>query len=121
MSGQIAIVAVLIVGLLAIIANQSARPKIIERRLARLSSVEAKLDVLLNHFGLQFDPYENLPDAVVQALRSGKKIKAIGCYREATGVTLKEAKDFIEQVELRGPASRDSSPRTAEGDPGAAG
>jgi hypothetical protein len=103
MSEQIAIVAyALIVGLLVVIASQSARPKIIERRLARLSVVEAKLDILLNHFDLQFDPYRNLPTAVVQALRSGEKIKATGCYRDATGVTLKEAKNFIEEVQRRG-------------------
>ena len=103
MSEQIAIVAyVLIVGLLAVVASQSARPKIIERRLARLASMEAKLDILLNHFGLQFDPYKNLPNAVVQALRSGEKIQAIRSYREATGVTLREAKDFIEQVQRQG-------------------
>jgi ribosomal protein L7/L12 len=102
MSEQIAIVAyVLIVGLLAV-ASQSARPKIIERRLARLASMETKLDILLNHFGLQFDPYKNLPNAVVQALRSGEKIQAIRCYREATGVTLRDAKDFIEQVQRQG-------------------
>jgi hypothetical protein len=104
MSDQVAIVAVLIVGLLVVIASQSALPKIVERRLARLSFVEAKLDILLDHFGLQFDPYKNLPNAVVEALRSGQTVKAIRCYREATGVTLKDAKDFIEEVQRRGQA-----------------
>jgi len=103
MSEQITVVAlVLIVGLLVVIASQNARPRLIERRLARLSCVEAKLDILLNHFDLRFDPYRNLPNAVVQAVRSGETIKAIRCYREATGVTLKEAKDFIEEVQRRG-------------------
>jgi hypothetical protein len=103
MSEQIAIVAVLMVGLFAVIASQSVLPKMIERRLARLFFVEAKLDILLNHFGLQFDPYKNLPNAVVEALRSGQTLKAIRSYREATGVTLKEAKDFIDEVQRRGP------------------
>jgi hypothetical protein len=106
MSEQIAIIIlafVLIVGLFAVIP-QSVGPKVIERRLARLSFVEAKLDILLNHFGLQFDPYKNLPDAVVQALRSGETLKAIRSYRQATGVTLREAKDFIDEVQRRGQA-----------------
>jgi hypothetical protein len=101
LSEQIAFLAVLILGLLSVIGILSARLNMIERRLGRLSSVEAKQDHLLNHFGLQYDPYKNLPNAVAEALRSENKIKAIKCYREATGVSLKEAKDFIEEVQRR--------------------
>jgi ribosomal protein L7/L12 len=32
---------------------------------------------------------------------AGKKIRAIKYYREATGVGLKEAKDFVEEVQRR--------------------
>jgi ribosomal protein L7/L12 len=102
MAEQIDVVVVLILGLFAIIAALSARLSVIERRLTRLSAVEAKQDFLLKHFGLQYEPYKNLPNTVVDALRSGEKIEAIKCYREATGITLKEAKDFIEEVLRRG-------------------
>jgi ribosomal protein L7/L12 len=104
MSEQIAVVVVLILGLFAVIAILGARLNVIERRLARLSNVEAKQDLLLNHFGLQYDPYKHLPIAAAEALRSGNKIKAIKCYLDATGVTLKEAKDVIEEAQRRRPA-----------------
>jgi hypothetical protein len=39
-------------------------------------------------------------DPVKRALREGNKITAIKLYREATGVSLKEAKDIVEAMEL---------------------
>ena len=71
----------------------------IDRRIAKLSSVDAKLDLLLKHAGVEYDPYKNLPRAVADALQRGKKIEAIKLYREATGTDLKEAKDFIEAAQ----------------------
>ena len=73
-----------------------------ELRIAKLARVDAKLDLLLKHFGLEYDLYKNLPPAVVGALRRGKKIEAIKRYREATAAGLKEAKDFIEGAQRRG-------------------
>jgi ribosomal protein L7/L12 len=102
MSEQTALIVVLILGLFVVIAILGGRLNAIERRMARLVSVEAKQDVLLAHFGVQFDPYKNVPPAVIEALRSGNKIQAIKHYREATAVGLKEAKDFIEDVQRRG-------------------
>jgi ribosomal protein L7/L12 len=102
MSEQTALIVVLILGLFLVIAILGGRLNAIERRVARLSVVEAQQDLLLTHFGLQFEPYKNVPQAVVEALRSGNKIEAIKRYREATGVGLKEAKDFIEEVQRRG-------------------
>ena len=74
----------------------------LEIRIAKLSSVDAKLDILLKHSGLDYDPYKNLTHEVVEAVQSGKKIEAIKRYREATGVGLKEAKEFIEEIQRRG-------------------
>ena len=37
-------------------------------------------------------------DLIIAALAGNKKIEAIKLYREATGVGLKEAKDFIETL-----------------------
>jgi Ribosomal protein L7/L12 C-terminal domain len=68
---------------------------------AALSRVEAKLDALLQHQGIRFDPYSNVPPTVADALRSGRKIDAIKAYRVATGAGLKDAKDFVEEVQGR--------------------
>jgi hypothetical protein len=73
------------------------------KRTLILWRVEAKLDLLLKQANLSFDPYQSLPPGVVEALQRGEKIRAIKFYREATGVGLKEAKDFVEEVQRRGP------------------
>ncbi len=73
----------------------------IEKRIGRLSQLDAKLDLLLKHAGLEFDPYENVSPAVVQALQRGEKIQAIKHYREATGVGLAEAKEAVEEIQRR--------------------
>jgi len=71
--------------------------------LRRLSRLEAKLDVLLKHEGIRFDPFSDVPLPVVDALRRGKKIEAIKEYRAATGAELKEAKDYVEELQRRAP------------------
>jgi ribosomal protein L7/L12 len=71
----------------------------LEKRLTASLRLDAKLDALLKHAGIQFDLRGNLPQEAVQALERGKKIEAIKHYRAATGVGLKEAKDFIEEVQ----------------------
>ena len=73
----------------------------IERRGRVLWQVDAKLDLLLKHAGLEFDPYKSLPRNVVDALQRGERIRAIKSYRDATGAGLKEAKDFIEEAQRR--------------------
>jgi hypothetical protein len=75
----------------------------IQKRLAAISRLEAKLDLLLKNAGLNYDPYADLPPAVIDALRMGEKIQAIKHYRQATGAGLKEAKEFIEEVQRRSP------------------
>lgn len=69
-----------------------------------LSRVEGKLDALLKHQGIQFDPYSDLPAPVLDALRRGKKIEAIKEYRAATGAGLKDAKEFVEELQRRADA-----------------
>jgi hypothetical protein len=66
-----------------------------------LSRLEAKLDALLKHAGIQFDPYADVPQPVIDALRRGKKIEAIKEYRAATGAGLQEAKDYVEELQRR--------------------
>ena len=69
------------------------------RERARLFRVEAKLDLLLKHAGLAFDPKAGVPPAVLEALQRGEKIEAIKLYREATGAGLAEAKDYVEELQ----------------------
>jgi ribosomal protein L7/L12 len=66
-----------------------------------LSRMEAKLDALLKHEGIQYDPYADLPASVLDALRRGRKIEAIKEYRQASGAGLKEAKEHIEELQRR--------------------
>ena len=68
---------------------------------SKLSRLEAKVDVLLKHAGIAYDPYENLSDEVIRAVQQGEKIQAIKHYRAETGVGLREAKEFIEEVQRR--------------------
>jgi hypothetical protein len=66
-----------------------------------LSRLEAKLDALLKHEGIHFDPYADLPAPVLDALRRGKKLEAIKAFRVATGAGLKESKDYLEELQRR--------------------
>jgi ribosomal protein L7/L12 len=73
----------------------------LEKRLRALSKLDAKLDALLKHAGISFDPYKEVPPAVVEALQRHKKIEAIKHYRAATGADLRQAKEFVEEVQRR--------------------
>jgi hypothetical protein len=64
----------------------------------RLSRLEGKLDALLKHQGIRFNPFADVPPGVREALSRGKKIEAIKEYRAATGVGLAEAKEFMEEL-----------------------
>ena len=102
MSEQIAVITIMMLCVILVIGMLSKRLSKIEQRIAKVSSMDAKLDLLLKHAGLEYDPYKNLPRVIVEAVQSGRKIEAIKLYREATAVSLKEAKDFIEEVQRRG-------------------
>jgi ribosomal protein L7/L12 len=60
--------------------------------------IERKLDALLQHEGIQYDPHANMSSGVLDAIRNGNNIMAIKLYRESTGVGLKEAKDAVDEV-----------------------
>ena len=77
----------------------------IEQRLNRLSRLDAKLDTLLKHAGISFNEYENVPPDVVEALQRGEMILAIRRLRQATGMGLKEAKDYVDEVKRRSVAA----------------
>jgi hypothetical protein len=89
-----------IAGLVSL-AVLGARLTTLQTRIAALSRVETKLDLLLSQANIKFDPYAHLPPGVAEAIQSGQKIKAIKLYRMSSGVGLKEAKEFVEGVQRR--------------------
>ena len=105
MAQQTAFISFLILSATLAIVLLGTRLNKIESKISMLSRVDAKLDLLLKQSGLEYDPYKNLPPSVVDAVQRGKKIEAIKRYRETTGVGLKEAKEFIEEVQRRGGVS----------------
>jgi ribosomal protein L7/L12 len=92
-SVAVAIAAVVAVGIVFV------RVVEIERRLAALRRIEAKLDALLAHAGIEFNLYGNVPRDVIEAVERGEKIEAIKRYRAATGADLREAKEFVEDLQ----------------------
>ena len=77
------------------------RVSVIERRLNRLSRLNAKIDALLRNAGITFDELQDVAPDVREAIDGGETILAIKRYRLATGAGLKEAKEFIDEVRRR--------------------
>jgi hypothetical protein len=96
----IGLAALIVLGLLLLAAIR-LRLDAIQSRIGAVSRVEAKLDLLLKQANIKFEPYAFVSNDIVEALRANKKIEAIKLYRQATGVGLKEAKEFIEEVQWR--------------------
>jgi ribosomal protein L7/L12 len=71
----------------------------LRRRVERLERLVARL---MDEAGLE--PDEALDSGpspeIVDLIRRGEKLEAIKLYREKTGVGLKEAKAFVESLEL---------------------
>jgi hypothetical protein len=99
--------AVLLIVLVGSIISPFGLIRVQEERTRLLWMVDAKLDLLLRHAGIDFDPYKKAPSQVLDALQRGEKIRAIKNYMKATGVGLKEAKDFIEEFQRRSELSQD--------------
>lgn len=74
----------------------------IERRLNRLSRLDAKVDALLRASGVKFDELQDVPADVPEALERGETILAIKRFRQATGGGPQRSEGF----RRRGPASR---------------
>ena len=61
-----------------------------------LTALEQRIDRLLDRASIRFDLYANLPTGIREAMQRNQPIQAIKIYRQATGVGLKQAKDFID-------------------------
>ena len=96
---EIILVALAAVALVLVLLGRSIDD--IRKRTRMLGRIEAKLDLLMKHANVEFEPYKGLPPDVVDALKRGEKIEAIKSYRAVAGVGLREAKDFIEDIQRR--------------------
>jgi ribosomal protein L7/L12 len=67
----------------------------------RLRSLNGKLDALLKHSEVEYNPYGDPAAEVIELLKEGEKLQAIKHYRDATGAGLKDAKEFIDEVQRR--------------------
>ncbi|MBE1488151.1 hypothetical protein [Plantactinospora soyae] len=92
----------LIVGLpvLLILLTESSSAARRQRESAvRLGRIERKLQLVLDHLGI-VEPEPDLPE-VLRHLKEGRKIPAIKAYREATGESLRDAKNAVERMAER--------------------
>jgi hypothetical protein len=67
----------------------------------RFAEIDRKLTMLTDHFKLKWDPTLGVSEEVLSQVRAGNKVEAIRLYRDATGKTLKEAHERIEQIDRR--------------------
>ncbi len=64
----------------------------------KLNLLECKIDFLLERSGLLLDKHFGVPVKVLDAVKSGNKLKALRLYRAETGASLLEAKKVIEEL-----------------------
>ena len=62
----------------------------------KLALLDLKLDKVLNHLAIAAE--SEVPPEVVGLLQAGRKIEAIKVYRQATGASLKESKEAIDDM-----------------------
>jgi ribosomal protein L7/L12 len=70
----------------------------------RVSRLEAQLEALYQHLGLNFQDSQSLADEespVIEALRTGNLLEAIKVYRQIHNVSLGEAKAAVENTQAR--------------------
>ncbi|NJK43870.1 MAG: hypothetical protein HC933_05910 [Pleurocapsa sp. SU_196_0] len=68
---------------------------------ARVATLEAQMQVILEHLGVDNASPQAWEQDLLELIRSNQKIEAIKLYREQTGLGLKEAKDAVEALERR--------------------
>ncbi len=69
----------------------------------RVAQLEGKVAFLYEHLGMTFEPEARPTDdpKVVEQLKKGNALGAIAAYRQATGVSLEEAKDAVQEMQGR--------------------
>lgn len=69
--------------------------------LERLEKLEIRLDFLYRSLGVSTReaPIPEASPELIELVRNGRKVEAIRAFREQTGASLKDAKNFIESME----------------------
>ncbi|NUS73263.1 MAG: 50S ribosomal protein L7/L12 [Corynebacteriales bacterium] len=88
-AATLAIVFMLWLGTLLWLVAESSNNRKMRQQIERLRRQNQRI---ADELGIK----ETLPSDVIALLEQGKKISAIKAYREATGATLKQAKDVID-------------------------
>jgi hypothetical protein len=73
-----------------------------KRDAARLIRIEEKLDLILQRADLAYTPKHDLPEDALEALRDGDDEEAAKLYQAAKGITLEDAKKYIDEVKKAG-------------------
>ena len=94
---DIALIVVLVVG----VATLLGRIAVLESNFGKFRRLEMKLDLLLKQAGIAYDDFANVSPAVRAELERGNTIAAIKQQRLASGMGLREAKDFVEELRKR--------------------
>ena len=68
----------------------------------RVAKLERQMAFLLENLGLEYpeEPNQGVSPEIVDLVRRGAKIQAIKLYRHETGAGLRDAKEFIESLEV---------------------
>ena len=67
-----------------------------DRQVIRLARLERKVDALLKKFDVDYNV--DVDPEVLELAKAGRKIEAIKKFRETNEASLKDAKQFIEQL-----------------------
>ena len=68
----------------------------------RVAQLERQVAFLLDHLALEYreEPDGGVSPEIIELVRRGRKIQAIKLFRQETGVGLREAKEFVESLEV---------------------
>ena len=94
-----AIVVIAIASICVVVVLVLNRLLSFDNRLSALARLEAKVDALLKHQGVRYDPLGEVPAGVTDALDRGQKIEAIRLVRHAKGIDLKSAKEYVDELQ----------------------
>lgn len=98
---EIAIIACILAWVAAAALSNNKSKAVLRAQQHALRRIEGKLDALLAHQRVAFDPSLGVAPAVTEALQRGNVIEAIKRYREATGVDLADAKRYVDDAKRR--------------------
>ena len=92
--GYLILMMVALLGWFHAIARQSVS-------LQKHKLLEKKVDAMMAHIGMTYDPYHDVPEAIHEHIRKGNTIDAIKLYRQWSGAGLRDAKDAVEEMRSR--------------------